>query len=192
MAIKSAYELAMERARDIKIDKDELKRKEFETVGKEAASQFLFKPKYNFEEWLEGLDKDNREYNIKGVAWVFKKNIKLPNSTADIDNLIKIKNGYQLISDEKDTIEELFSNLINVYQQFIENSKTLLEQCKTEFAPRLQKKAMLIAQQTGQMIPIEPETDRDFIEFHKDQQGQLDEHYQQYIDQVLVQLDTII
>jgi len=190
--IKSALELAMERASNVKVDKKELHRKAIEQKGKEAASSFLNKPKYKFDEWLNNLDNNDREESFKGVLWVFIKNITLPSSTADVDRLLKIKEGFLLISDKTEEIETLFTQLITAYQQFIDNSKNLLEQSKNEFAPRLQQKAMQIAQQTGQMVPIEPETDRDFIEYHKRQQDQVDDHYKAFIKQITDQLTTII
>lgn len=192
MAIKSALELAMERAGNIKVDKAEIKRKELEQKGKEAASSFLNKPKFDFISWLDELKDEEKKDSIDGVVWVFNKNITLPSSTADIDKIIKIKEGYTLISDRKDDIESIFTQLITALGQYIDNSKTLLEQAKQEFAPRLQHKAMQIAQQTGQMINIDPETDRDFIEYHKGQQDQVDEHYKNIITQVTDALKTII
>lgn len=190
--IKSALELAMERAAGVKIDKKELKRKELETKGKEAASQFLNKPKFSFSKWLETLHDDEKKETLPGAVWVFVKNISLPITTADVDKLMKIKEGFLLLSDKKDDVEAAFTQLITAYQQFIDNSKTLLEQSKTEFAPKLQQKAMQIAQQTGQMVPIEPETDRDFIEYHRGQQNQVDDHYKAYIKQITDQLETMI
>lgn len=193
MGIKSAYELAMERASKVKVDKKEIRRKTLETNGKEAASAFLNKPKYSFSNWLSELTEENRKDTIKGVVWVFTKNITLPKSTADVDKLLKIKEGFLLISKEEahEVLNEAFNQLTTAFQQYIENSKTLLEQCKQEFAPQLQQKAMQLAQQTGQMVPIEPETDRDFIEFHRGQQEQVDEHYKQFIKQITDQLNLL-
>lgn len=190
--IKSALELAMERADGVKIDKVGLKKQDLEQKGKEAASQFLFKPKYNFSNWLEELQDDDKKDSINGVIWVFIKNINLPMTTADVDKIIKIKEGFLLLSDKKEELEEAFTSLITAYQQYIDNSKTLLEQSKTEFAPRLQQKAMQLAQQTGQMVPIEPETDRDFIEYHRGQQDQVDDHYKAYIKQITDKLITMV
>ena len=192
MAIKSAFELAMERANNIKIDKTELKKKDHEKQGKEAASKFLNNPKFDFTQWLESIPKEDKDGNILGVFWVFSKNILLPKTTQDIDKLLKVKEGFLLISDRKDEIENIFTQLITAMQQYIDNSKTLLEQSKEEFAPRLQQKAMQLAQQTGQMVPIEPETDRDFIQFHRDQQVQVDDHYKAYIDQCVEVLKELI
>lgn len=192
MAIKSALELAMERAGGIKIDKKDLKRKELEQIGKEAASKFLNRPKYNFTTWVEELENEDKKITITGAIWVFIKNITLPVTTADVDKLLKIKEGFLLLSDKEEEIEESFTQLITAYQQFIDNSKTLLEQSKTEFAPKLQQKAMQMAQQTGQMVPIEPETDRDFIEYHKGQQIQIDDHYKAFIKQITDQLEKMI
>lgn len=193
MGIKSAYELAMERASRVKVDREEIKRKAQEQSGKEAASAFLNKPKYNFTTWLSELPEESRKGSIKGVVWVFIKNITLPNTTADIDRILKIKEGFILISAKEahEVIGEAFNQLITALQQYIDNSKTLLEQCKQEFAPKLQQKAMQIAQQTGQMVPIEPETDRDFIEFHRGQQEQVDAHYKQFISQITEQLQLL-
>lgn len=192
MAIKSALELAMERASGIKIDKADLKRKELEQKGKEAASNYLNKPKYNFSEWIKELEEDEKKNCLAGVLWVFVKNINLPNTTKDVDRLITIKEGFLLFSDQKDEIENLFTQLITAYQQYIDNSKTLLEQAKTDFAPQLQQKAAQLAQQTGQMVPIDPETDRDFIEFHRDQQVQVDDHYKAFIKQLTDGLEAFI
>ncbi len=192
MAIKSALELAMERASGIKIDKAELKRTDLEQKGKEAASSFLNKPKYNFSEWIKELTDSDRKDCLSGVLWVFIKNINLPNTTRDVDRLIKIKEGMLLFSDKAEEIEAVFTQLITAYQQYIDNSKTLLEQAKTEFAPKLQQKAMQLAQQTGQMVPIDPETDRDFIEFHRGQQVQIDDHYKAFIKQVTDGLEAFI
>lgn len=190
--IKSALEIAMERANHIKIDKAGLKKRECEKAGKEAASQFLNKPKYNLSKWLEELPNEKREDSLKGVLWVFIKNINLPNSTADVDRLLKIKEGCLLVCDKKEDISEIFKQLTEVFQQYIENSKTLLEQCKSEFAPKLQQKAMQLAQQTGQFTPIEPETDREFIEFHREQQDRVSEHFKAYIKQITDNLEALI
>lgn len=191
MAIKSALELAMERAGSIKIDKNELKKQELEKKGKEAASGFLNNPKNKFENWIKELNDDEKKDSISGAIWVFIKNIRLPVTTADVDKLVKIKEGFLLLAPENPEIETSFTQLFTAYQQFIENSKTLYEQSKQEFAPRLQQKAAQIAQQTGQMTPIEPETDRDFIEYHRGQQVQVDDHYKAFIKQVTDKLETL-
>ncbi|MGL1891510.1 MAG: hypothetical protein OCD02_07785 [Spirochaetaceae bacterium] len=191
MAIKSAYELAMERASKVTIDKTELKRKELEKTGKEAGSSFLNKPKYNFNKWLEELPEAEKIDSIKGSIWVLIRNINLPNTTADVDKLIKIKEGFLILKPDGPEIEQIFTTLISVYQQYIDNSQKLLEQSKAEFAPKLQQKAMQLAQQTGKVEPIEPETDRDFITFHRGQQEQLDTHYKAYIKQTTEQLEAL-
>lgn len=190
--IKSAYELAMERAKNIKIDKSELRKKEAEKQGKEAASSFLNKPKYNFQSWITELNKEDETTSKKGAMWVFIKNIALPRSTADVDKLVRIKEGIILLTGREDDLKEIFTQLTTIFQQYIENSKTLLEQCKNEFAPKLQQKAMQIAQQTGQLTHIEPETDRDFIEFHRSQQEQVDAHYKEVLEQITCTLETLI
>ncbi len=189
--IKSALELAMERASNIKVDKGEINRKKCEQAGKEAASNFLNKPKYSFSRWIEELSKEDKDESIKGAIWVFIKNINLPYTTADVDRLVKIKEGILVLCDKKDEINELFAKLTEIFQQYIEHSKTLLGQCKTEFAPKLQQKAMQLAQQTGQMTPIEPETDRDFLEFHKGQQDKLNDHFKEFILQITNAIETL-
>lgn len=190
--IKSALELAMERADNIKVDKTELKRKECEKSGKEAASQFLNRPKYDFKKWLSEIKDEDKKVILEGVIWVFNKNITLPNTTADVDKLLKIKEGYLLILDREEEVNTIFKQLTEVFQQYIENSKALLEQCKSEFAPKLQQKAMQIAQQTGQLQPIEPETDRDFIEFHREQQEKVSEHFKAFIKQLTDTLESLL
>lgn len=190
--IKSAYELAMERAKNIKIDKKELKRKESEKKGKEAASSFLNKPKFNFNSWLSDLESEEKKDSLKGAMWVFIRNISLPRNTADVDKLVKIKEGIIILTGKEEELKDVFTQLTAIFQQYIENSKTLLEQCKAEFAPKLQQKAMQIAQQTGQLTPIEPETDRDFIEFHRGQQEQVDKHYMEVLTQITQTLDKLI
>lgn len=190
--IKSAYELAMERAKNIKIDKSELKRKENEKKGKEAASSFINKPKFNFDSWINELENEEKKDCIKGAMWVFIKNISLPKTTSDVDKLVKIKEGIIILTGKEDELKDVFTQLTAIFQQYIENCKTLLEQCKTEFAPKLQQKAMQIAQQTGQLTPIEPETDRDFIEYHKGQQDQLDKHYKEALEQITATLEKLI
>lgn len=189
--IKSAFELAMERANSVKIDKKELKKRELEKNGKEAASSFLNKPKYNYTQWIKELKDEERETSLKGSMWVFKNNIKLPKHTSDVDRLLKIKEGVLLISDKTDLINQIFTNLTTIFQQYIESSKQLLEQCKEQFAPRLQQKAMELAQQTGQLIPIDPETDRDFIEFHKNNQDQVDLQFKDVVNQLLDEMDNL-
>ncbi len=190
--IKSAYEIAMERASNIKVDNTLIKKKGQEQKGKESASNFLNKPKFDFSKWVENLEDNEKENSIKGSMWVFIKNITLPNTTADVDRLLKIKQGILILSDKDEDINLIFTQLTTVFQQYIENSKTLLEQCKTEFAPKLQQKAMQLAQQTGQMTPIEPETDRDFIEFHRNQQEQVSNHFKEFIKQITDNLEKLV
>lgn len=189
--IKSAYELAMERAKNIKVDPVEIKRKEREQIGKEAGSSFLNKPKYDLEKFIKETGKDDITDILNGLMWVFKKNITLPYSTSDVDKLLKIKEGVLKLTDKEDEANQIFTQLTTIFQQYIESSKTLLEQCKEQFAPRLQQKAMEIAQQTGQLVPIEPETDRDFIEFHKQNQDEVDKQFKNVVNQLTDAMDTL-
>ena len=190
--IKSALELAMDRANNIKVDPIEVKRKALEQKGKEAASKYLNDIKYDFKEWFKDITNDDKNATLNGIIWVFIKNITLPVTTADVDKLLRIKEGMIIVSSKLDEIEQIFTQLTLLFQQYIENSKTMFEQSKTEFAPKLQQKAMQLAQQTGQMVPIEPETDRDFIAFHREKQEQLDAHFKALIKQTTDTIENII
>lgn len=192
MGIKSAYELAMERAKNIKVDKNELNKKARENKGKEAASAFLNKPKYDFSKWLSEVKEEEKSDSVNGAMWVFKKNIRLPYSTADVDRLLKIKEGVNFLSDKKEVIENIFTQLTTVFQQYIETSKQILEQCKQQYAPQLQQKQMQIAQQTGQMIELQPEQDKDFIEFHKQNQDHVDTQFIEVLNQLIDAMDTLL
>ena len=192
MAIKSAYELAMERANKIKVDPLQLKQKELERIGKEAASNHLNKPKYSLKRWFEEINPLEKKELVKGALWVFIKNINLPNSTADIDKLLKIKEGIITLTSVKDQVDEVFTQLTKIYQEYINQSKQLLEECKNQFAPKLQQKAMQLAQQTGQFVPIEPETDRDFLEFHKEQQNELDKQYKEALATISKHIEQLV
>ncbi len=143
--IKSAYEIAMEKIKDIgdATPEERLKWK-FTPKGGELAGKYM-KDEANLQTELGKYKDEEKKYVAQGVTAILTRIIDLPKNDAVAKNNKKAMDGIKLIKKDKAGVENVFSKIRYIFSHFTEQGKDqkrqAYEQVKMEFGAKL-KQAM--------------------------------------------------
>lgn len=190
--IKSALELALERTQDIQGDKETLKINNLKNDGKKLASAFLD----------PGEDTDDKEASAKfkslsgeqqkvfreGFFSVMTANLTLPTAAGYESRLEILEKGLSLVIKDKKQISYIFQQVTQFFGQYLQSREQLVAAVKQQYEPRLREKEQMLAQQMGSEMKLTPEQDPEFASLLQKNYAQLEEQYNQALQQVKEQL----
>jgi len=192
--IKSALELALARTEGMEVDKDKLRAKEQKINGRRAALSFL-DGNTDIKEFGKTCKKekgDARAAFTAGAAGSFMSFVKLPADTNYKPQFIKAAEGLAALSDHHDEIKQMFEQLNQFFDQFLENREQLEKQLLTQFQPVLKQKEEALYAQTGSRISINPMDDADFQKAYSQNMGNLSKNYLEALEQAKEQLKDFL
>lgn len=188
MTIKSALEIALEKTKDLKVDKDAIVQKEARETGMRLAGEYLNDPEVmDFSKSFQEIPKDRRNAARAGAFDVFTSRIQLPTSAIanPESELAPLAVGLKALNTApfgEKKIQELFSQLGGFLNQYLADAKKVEEAIRQQFAPRLKQKEQELSMRMGRAVRIDPMDDPDFAEFYKHNVGQMKEQYQGALD----------
>jgi len=183
--IKSAWELALEKTKDIVVDKEALKEKELKTKGRKAAFTYLEDPQSTqLEVILSETGEKDRPAVLTGMGETFLSYLKFPRTEeGNSEVLDKIQSGLKSLSDHPD-IDYLFEQIGGLFKQYIDDHTNLKERIKQQIGPQLAQKAQAIAAQTGMDPEKAMEADPEFRKILEQNLKSMDQQYGAYLEQV--------
>ena len=186
--IKSAYELAMERTEDIKIDKESVAAANRRESGMRLISSFL-----NGDKEIKAISKELSQYDKKevsdlkeGILKVLLANISITETGADKDRLQKVKDAFQNLGSKHSA--ELVEQLIDFIDQYAENKKKIRDSLAEQYEPTLRRKEQEIQSQTGTAIRLQPEQDPEFVKILQSNYSKMRAQYDQALKQAKSEL----
>lgn len=192
--IKSALELALERTEGMEVDKDKVRAKEFKINGRKAALSFL-EGKTDIKELGKGVKQEKGEARKAfkaGAAGSFMSFMKLPIDTNYKDQFLKAAKGLSALADNPKNIEQMFEQLIEFFDQYLQNREQMEKQLFAQFEPRLKQKEEAIYAQTGSRMAIDPLDDPDFQKAYSQNIGALSKNYLEALNQAKEQLKQFL
>ncbi|MGM0432221.1 MAG: DUF6657 family protein [Spirochaetota bacterium] len=192
--VKSAFEIAMERAQDIETDPEQERRQELMQHGKRLAGSFLFDIDTTFEQTksqYEEFPEKDLPFVKEGIKEVVTANISLPQTETYVEDLGRLKQLAQLFSGTSQEINDLFVQVDNLYTQYLQNREQLEQRVFEQYRPKFEQKKRMMAQQSGQ-ADFQPEQDKEFVDMLQQNYKHLDEQYQQVLDQYKEQLTSLM
>jgi hypothetical protein len=192
--IKTALEIALERAEGIETDPEQEKRERLLSDGKRLAGSYLTDIDTTFEsvqEKYRKIDPDQKELIRDGIRETILANISLPQSDLYVETLGKLKKLASLLSENPSAYDDLFVQLDGLYTQYLQNRDQLESRLLEQFRPQLEQKQRMIQQQTGQNVELRPEQDKEFIQVLQDSYKRLDQQFQEVLDQLKDQLSQL-
>ena len=190
--IKSALEIALEKSQDLKIDKEELRRKDLyksaRTLGGQALteSEGSEKLKSTLKEKKASLSKEDYQLLKEGVLESLLNPVSLSMNAEDPTELDRLFASLAHLCSGNNSV--LRSSLEQVLKQFQAELLQLRDAIESQLGPKLRQRAEQLAMQTGQRVNYAPERDPDFIRIYNQHVEQLKEHYQQSLDQIKSQI----
>ncbi|MDC7226883.1 MAG: hypothetical protein PQJ61_08980 [Spirochaetales bacterium] len=192
--IKSALEIALARTEGMEVDKDKMMEKEFKISGRRAALSFL-DGKTEADELKKAIKKEKgkaRKSFTAGAAGSLMSLIKLPLDSEYKSSFKRAAEGLAALSDHPKDIIQMFEQLSQFFDQYLENRDQLLNQLTLQFQPILQQKEEALYAQTGSKIKIDPMDDPDFQKAFSQNMENISKNYTEALTQAKGQLKEFL
>ena len=193
--IKSALELALERTMNVQSDKKLIEKNNAIDEGRRAAFDYMEKKDIK-DTSLEKLTKDSsKEKQVwlkEGIFKVLISNLKLPEDESSFIKINKIRDGFAAIAENKKEILFLFSQVEQVFNQYLQNKKSVIENLNNNFAEKLKEKEELLSKQLGAKVTLKPENDPEYKEYLHKITNQLDQQYQEVLLKIKSEIEKRI
>ena len=192
--IKSAIEIALARTEGIEVDKDKIQAKEFKINGRKAALAFLdgridIK---DLSKTVKNEKGDARKAFISGAAGSFMSIMKLPLDLNYKEEFLKAAEGIKTLSDSPKNIGQMFEQLVQFFDQYLQSREQMEKQLFAQFAPMLKKKEEAIYAQTGSRMSIDPLDDPEFQKIYSQNINALAKKYLEALNQAKQQLKQFL
>ena len=185
--IKSAYEIAMEKLKDVESATAEERLKwKFVPKGEELAGKYM-KDDVNLTTELSKYNDEERKYVVQGVSAILIRNIDLPKNDAIKKNNRKAMDGIKLIKKDKVGVENVFSKIRYIFNHYAEQGdeqkKEAYEQVKAQFTAKLQQALQQQMGANARMNNIDVERHPQFQEEWRKMLVRLDTQYSQHLNE---------
>ena len=182
--VKSAYEIAMEKIKDIEpATLEERLKWKFVPKGEQLAGKYM-KDDANMTTELGKYSEQEKKYVLQGVSAILIRNIDLPKNDAVKKNNRKAMDGIKLIKKDKTAVENVFSKIRYIFNHYAEQGeaqkKEAYEQVKEQFAMKLQQ-AVQQQMGTNAQMDINVEQHPQFQEEWRKALLRLDAQYVQHL-----------
>jgi hypothetical protein len=192
--IKSAFEIAMEKLKDIEDATPEERLKwKFNPRGEELAGKYI-KDDINLVSELSHYGEAERKYVVQGISTILIRNIDLPRNDAIKKINRKAMDGIKLVKKDKTAVENLFSKIRYIFNHYAEQGeqqkKQAYEHVKMQFAAKLQQ---AVQQQMGPnaRMNINVESHPQFQEEWRKTLIELDGQYLEHLNEYKKELQKI-
>ena len=182
--IKSAWEIALERTKDVKSDKQSIIVHETRQEGQRLASAFLQEEVTDVAKELNKYSGDRARWAREGVYNVAEANLVLPTEGGQPGLLPKVEKLLHAVIKNKRHVSAIVQQVQQFFQQYEADRENLRQQLTQQYEPRLRQKEQELAQQTGTQVKLDPMSDPEFAKALRQHMGRMEEQYQSVLTQV--------
>lgn len=190
--IKSAYELAMERTKDIEADKESLEASTYTTEGKKIVSRFLGEPEVKMKDELAKFSGSQLQWVKEGVAQALLANLVLPADELAIQKAKRIGEGLSALASKPREVNSLFGQLGEFFKEYVEEKERLRQAVEDQYRPRLQQKEQELSKQLGQPVKIDPASDPEYVAVLRKNLANFDVRYSEVMTRVKEQIAGLV
>lgn len=185
--MKSALELAMERANSIPVDKEARAKEQLGQEGMKIAALL-------FNEDLATFQKAYAQAQVTqelllGILKVFQANMVLPATPEQHTRLALVREACLLINASCEPVLIALDEVLATYQS---QAMELATHLRTQIDELLAAKEEKHLRQTGQRIALTMESDKEAMALYQKQFNQFQSHYQGYLTDIKHQLSALI
>ncbi len=190
--IKSAWEIAQEKIKDISVDKESLAEQENVVSGKKLVSRFLEDPEsVNPADELKGLSGTKKAQVKKGMIETYLANLALPlTEVAKTRNDRAIK-GLLAIAPGVKPLQHLLSQISQFFSDYEGERGRVEEAVTAQYAPRLKQKAEALAKQLGTRVELHAMQDPEFVALLRKNLAAFDDRYGQALREAKLEIGRL-
>lgn len=186
--VKTALEIALERAKAIEVDEEKILELENLPRGRVLGAQFLSNKDFNLEEELQKFNGKTKPHVLKGVEEAFLNNLRLPRDGNSMETNRRCMEGLLLIKKNKGALKQVFKEIEMLFQYYARALEQAYVNLKEEFAARLAQAGRSLGKQ---VVPLRlpnveslPEFQEEWLRFREQLSAQYEtllEEKRQYI-----------
>lgn len=138
--IKTAWEIALERSENIKIDESKIKEKLLIKKGQEIAASYLNNLEADIKTFNESFTKikKDEENNVKeGIVKTLLNNINLPHDKYFEKSFLHLSNLALALNENS---KESLDNILKLYNSYIDSQSKLVQDIKAQYGQMFQQK----------------------------------------------------
>ena len=193
--IKSALELALERTSNVQSDKKLIEKNNAIEEGRKAAFEYMEKSDKKadlLEEKIKNSNKEKQQWLKEGIFKVLVSNLKLPEDESSFKKINKIRDGFSVIVENKKEIILLFAQVEQLFKQYLQNKKAIIENVNSNFEQKLKEKEEALSRQLGTKVTLKPENDPEYKEYLHKIINQLEQQYSEVIVRIKTEIEKRI
>lgn len=182
--IKSSWEIALERTRDVVADRKNLEQNQFTTEGKKLVSRYFGDQDADLEELLEGYGGAQAGWVRDGVRDALLSNLTLPVDEFALKRSRRAGEGFRALSNNDRKLRMLLSQLEQFFQEYLGERNRVRQEVDRHYEPRRQQKEEELSKKAGQRVQINPQTDPEYVGLMRQQLMMVDDRYGQVLQGV--------
>jgi hypothetical protein len=190
--IRSAFEIAMDNAKDIEGNKELVEANKYRDEGKKLVSKLLDAAPFDVKEALKAFDKGKLAWVKEGLVQSLLANLVLPLDEYSMASGKKLGEAIAAVAGESRKVLTIFSQLENFFKEYLGERKRLVEAVEKQYAPKLRKKEDEMSRQMGRPVRINPAADPEFQAMVRQYLSQLDLKYNEVLDGAKQEIKAII
>ncbi|HEQ72538.1 MAG TPA: hypothetical protein ENN69_08615 [Spirochaetia bacterium] len=191
--IKSAWEIAEEKTRNIQVDQKAIKRREAEERGKRLVSRFLEQTEgISLVNEMKAVSKEESDAVKKAVVDTLLANLTLPLSDYTTSRNKLARQGLLELTPENKTLRQILEQIATFFDNYQTEREQIEKSLEAQYAPRLRQKEDAIAKQTGTRVELHAMQDPEFVTLLKKNLGMFDERYQEALKDAKAEIERLI
>ncbi|MDH7484229.1 MAG: hypothetical protein QHH01_06345 [Spirochaetales bacterium] len=205
--IKSALELALERAKGLQVDESAQKISEARMLGRKAAARWMEDPSVaNPVQDIQGLDEEARKAFARAAFDILTSQLQLPLGTTydaktveaagkTLTLLARVAPAARTPREAQLLERQLLSfsgQITDFIAQYMQEMQRIEQAIRNQWAPRLREKERQLAAQLGQNIRIDPMSDPEFAEYYRKNVDTVRKNYTAALEQAKAQVAAML
>lgn len=187
--IKSALELAMERAESVPADHQALLRDELHKKGVKLAVQALSGEVRNLQEALQKFPAAEYPDTQAGALKVLMNRLVLPQTPTQLEAMTVVKEPLQSLCA---ACAAIVDKIYQISQDYLAHREQVKNQLDQQFQPLIKQKEAQISEKTGRRVRLSAENIPEIQAAYKEQMHAVEDHYRSGIDQLRWQLSQLL
>ena len=184
MSIKSSWEIALERTKDVEPDRGNIEASRLATEGKKLVSRFLEDTDVDLTTLIAEFESKQQPDVRGGVLEALTSNLNLPVDEFALRRNRRAADGLAAIITDKRKLQMMTQQLEQFFSEYLQERNQVREAVDRQYQPRLQQKEEELARRTGQRVRIDPATDPDYVGLLRQQLVLLEDKYGTVLGQV--------
>ena len=181
--IKTALEIAMEKANKIEVNKEEIKKIEFEKKAGILTNKLLEGEEVNLKQEFENLSKEEKKFIIETIEKTLLNGLVLSPNFNELQ-YNKIINALKKIKEKPGQIDAIKNDVKSLLQTYSDQLKQYYEQLKQQFSTQLDALKKQLGAQLGAEADIDPSSHPEFQKYWNEIKTNIDEQFKSHIEQI--------